>query len=195
MNEIIDNLITTSPLFILIFLEKIIDLRWYKKSFETKNVTKSILPYRITVMLSLPIVYLLSAVIDNWFYNNETMKVWGSLFTFVGVPAVAVVWLIVLYLVERKTINGPLQDTSLTKRSFLTNLILTCSYAVTHIGFILGWLIGCLGDIDWFIGADNSEANLKWLILLLVGVVLIVAVFASIKLVVQRRIVRRKTRA
>lgn len=170
------------PLFALIAFEKSVDLHSYRKLGMTDKIKKH---------LMLELLILIVAQVLNAVVASLILVVIREVLFLLVFPPLPVLSFIPMYLWERKSIPEASQKHSLKIRSFVADLILTSVYLASCTCFTLWWLSSYLGEADILFGGDNLDVNAKWGGILFVGSILLVVVFALIKIIVQKVLVKR----
>ena len=175
------------PLFLLIFLEKCVDWRSYRKlgMIDIDN-TEKILSREFLILFVAQILN--NAAIICLLSTIEGCA--GEISLFMICSPLPIQSLMLMHALERKSVQNVPSKHSLPKKSFVTDWILAIIFGVTYPCFLIWCLVNDLNESDWF-GGDNSKVNTKWGIIWLIGTILLLIVFALIKILVQKQLVKR----
>jgi len=179
------------PLFLLILLEKCVDLSSYRKLSMMGKLSFVSAPKRI---LSLEIWILVVSQVLNalaialLIANVNALQI---LFYFIPLlilfyfPLLTILSLILMYLLERKSIREASLKHSFKTKACITNLILDLVFqAAYHI--LLAWSFSFAEIGFWGSGGDGTKQDF----ILLIGAVILLVIFAFLKLLIQHELVR-----
>ncbi len=172
------------PLFVLILLEKCVDLRSYRKLGMTGKLAFTNAPTRV---LSLEILILVVAQVLNALAACLLITNFNDITTLIILffPPLPLLSLILMYLLERKCILESSQKHSFKTKLFITDLILDLVFhASYHILMVWSFSfieIGILGS-----GGDSSKQGM----ILSVGAVILLILFALLKLLIQHELMK-----
>ncbi|MBE6621347.1 MAG: hypothetical protein E7630_00175 [Ruminococcaceae bacterium] len=189
MNQILGMFLGFSllglPLFLLILMEKCVDLRSYRKLGMTgklsfANAPKRVLSLELLILVVSQVLNALAAclLLSNFHIITELILLYF--------PPLPIFSLILMYLLERKSIREASQKHSFKTKLFIINLILALAFHASYQGLLI-WSFsfaefGILGG-----GGDSSKQD----IVLLVGSVALLVLFAFIKILIQKWLVKR----
>jgi len=177
-------LVAGLPLFVLIFLEKCVDLRSYRKLGMTGKLSFTNAPTRV---LSLEILILVVSQVLNALTACLLITNFNDISALILLyfPPLPILSLILMYLLERKSIHESSQKHSFKTKLFITDLILDlvfhASYHIVMVWSFSFLEIGILGS-----GADNSKQDM----ILSVGAIILFILFALLKILIQHELVK-----
>ena len=183
MNQVLSLFLLFSffglPLFVLIFLEKCVDLRSYRKLGMTDKIAK-VWSLEILILVVAQVLNALAACLLITNFNDISALI------LLYFPPLPILSLILMYLLERKSIREASQKHSFKTKLFIINLILALAFHASYQGLLI-WSFsfaefGILGG-----GGDSSKQD----IVLLVGSVALLVLFAFIKILIQKWLVKR----
>jgi len=163
------------PLFVLILLEKCVDLRSYRKLGMTDKIAK-VWSLEILILVVSQVLNALAACLLITNFNDISALI---LLYFPPLP----IWaLIVLYLFERKNIHDALHKHSFKTKLLVTNLVLPLAFHISYQYFLL-----------WYIIGDDllEPTTFKQHMIFGIGNILLIILFVFIKILVQKQLVKR----
>ena len=176
------------PVFLLIFLEKLVDLHSYRKKLHSKNQVMPFLPYLLVITGIIAFSHLLSVLMKWLLMNSEISNI------IIPVLLLSLLCpfftLLILYLIERKWINVTLQETTLIKESYDVNLILSFAFFVLYAAFLV-WDFLTFAEIVILPTPKDHYVLTKADLILYIGTVLFILLFALIKIISQKKLVKR----
>jgi len=182
MNQVLSLFLLFSffglPLFVLIFLEKCVDLRSYRKLGMTDKIAK-VWSLEILILVVAQVLNALAACLLITNFNDISALI------LLYFPPLPILSLILMYLLERKSIREASQKHSFKTKLFITDLILALAFHASYQGLLI-WSfsfieIGILGS-----GGDSSKQDL----ILLIGAVILLILFTLLKLLIQHELVK-----
>lgn len=172
------------PLFLLILLEKCVDLRSYRKLGMTGklsfiNAPTRVLSLEILILVVAQVLNALAACLLITNFNDITILI------ILYFPPLPILSLILMYLFERKSIRESSQKHLFKTNLFITDLILDLVFhASYHILMVWSFSfieIGILGS-----SGDSSKQDM----ILSVGAIILFILFALLKLLIQHELVK-----
>ena len=164
------------PLFLLILLEKCVDLRSYRKLGMTgklafTNALTRVLSLEILILVISQLLNALAACLP--FTNDNPIMIFIILFF----PPLPILSLILMYLLERKSIREASQKHSFKTKLFITDLILDLVFHASY-HIVMVWSI--LAEIQKLGSGGNG----------LIGAIILFILFALLKLLIQHELVK-----
>ncbi|MBQ7968212.1 MAG: hypothetical protein IJ292_00110 [Clostridia bacterium] len=161
----------TIPNFVIILFAKCADVVLYKKLRMTDKTAKLL----FLNFFIIEAAHVLAVGIEILSLH------WGALL--ILIPIFTVLPLITLHFIERKFINHRLGTPTSPKRIVTTNIVLALLFDLSY---------GCF--IRWFFASNEPWlCTLKPKYILLIGIFALVISFAIIKVVIQTRILKKKS--
>lgn len=173
-------LVYNLPVYCMIFIYKCIDLHSYRKLHMTNKVCK----YLILDLLIIEAAHCLAGCA-----NYMLISLWNDLLylLFVLAPLLLISPMVILYLIERKSING---KSTLIKSSYVVNLILSFAFFVLYAVFLV-WDFLTFAEIVILPTPKDHYVLTKADLILYIGTVLFILLFALIKIISQKKLVKR----
>ena len=179
MNQVLSLFLLFSffglPLFVLILLEKCVDLRSYRKLGMIDKIAK-LWSLEILILVVAQVLNALAACLLITDFNSVSALI------LLFFPPLTISALIVLYLFERKSIHDALHKHSFKTKLFVTNLVLALAFHILY-QHLLCWVI--VGDDLW------EPTPVEYQLISGVGIILSFILFVCIKLLVQKQLVKR----
>lgn len=164
--------------FLALFLAKVTDAITYKKLRMIDRAGKAILLGFLTVAAFHAVVAAVGALLGIWSSDIAMLSLFALVPIFTALP------MIVLHFVEKKYTKPP-------KRIVISNVIYALLFDSAYCSFIFWWISGYLDDTFVIFGSVEDSVVAHWANALLVGPLVLIAVFVLLKIILQVLLIKR----
>lgn len=175
------------PNFVIILFAKCTDVVSYKNLRMTDKTAKLLFINLFIVEAA----HILAAGIESLLVLWWKDTIFSSPLALI--PIFTVLPLIILHFIERKYTSPTLSTPTPQKRIVVTNIVQALIFNISYGCFFYWYLVASIEDTFVIMGTVDPKLEKKWNFIFFIGIFALMISFAIIKLVIQTRILKKKS--